>query len=67
MQLNEKGQCPECKRKPLVYKREKTKFCSCCARHFHIDTGEQIENWAWIETEPGIFKPRESVYGPAAS
>jgi hypothetical protein len=45
--LNEKGQCPVCKRKPLIYKREKYKFCSRCNRSFDIETGEQMDNWAW--------------------
>jgi hypothetical protein len=47
MKLNEKGQCPTCKIKPLVYKRPPHKFCYRCDRAFHSETGEQISNWAW--------------------
>lgn len=45
--LNDLGQCPECKRKPLVYKRDPHKFCPRCNRAFHPLTGEQVTNWAW--------------------
>jgi hypothetical protein len=47
VRLNEKGQCPACKKKPLVYKRNKQKFCARCDRSFDIVTGEQVDNWAW--------------------
>lgn len=57
MKLNDKGQCPVCKRKPLRYtggswrntKREF--FCAKCDRSFDLDTGEQMENWAWKRVE----------------
>jgi transposase-like protein len=49
MKLNEKGQCPVCKIKPLVYKRQPHKFCHRCDRAFDLQTGEQINNWAWLK------------------
>lgn len=52
--LNEKGQCPVCERKPLVYKRKNKKFCAECYREFALDTGEQIENWAWERSGSGF-------------
>lgn len=65
-QLNDKGQCPECGRKPLVYKRDPHKFCCRCDRAYHLLTGEQITNWAWKRTawrgrqgfKPTYPKPR---------
>jgi hypothetical protein len=56
--LNEKGQCPVCKRKPLVYKRKHAKFCTGCSRYFDIETGEQIESWSWIRVSPDGFERR---------
>ena len=53
MKLNEKGQCPACLIKPIVYKRAHgsghppQKFCYRCDRSFNLETGEQQENWAW--------------------
>jgi len=58
--LNEKGQCPICKRKPLVYKRRHKKFCTGCMRDFDLETGEQIENLAWAQVSPNSF---EYLYG----
>jgi hypothetical protein len=43
VRLNEKGQCPLCKRKPLVYKKNDFKYCARCGRTFDIETGEQIQ------------------------
>jgi transposase-like protein len=54
--LNEKGQCPTCKRKPLVYKRDHMKFCARCHRSFDIETGEQIENWGWKRLSSDSFE-----------
>lgn len=31
-------------------------FCPRCDRAFDIDTGAQIENFAWKKSEPGNFK-----------
>ncbi len=47
MKLNEKGQCPVCLIKPLIYKREGKKFCHRCARDFSLATGEWIANFSW--------------------
>lgn len=49
--LNEKGQCPPCKKKPLTYKRQGMRFCTRCCREYDIDTGWQIDNWAWVDGE----------------
>jgi hypothetical protein len=54
--LNEKGQCPVCEKKPLVYKRDRMKFCARCDRSFNIETGEQIGNWAWKQVSPDSFE-----------
>jgi len=49
--LDDKGRC--CGRKPIVYKSKWStpegpqKFCLRCDRSFHLETGEQIPNWAW--------------------
>jgi transposase-like protein len=56
--LNEKGQCPVCMRKPLVYKRDHVKFCARCNRNFNIETGEQVENWGWRQVSPDSFEYR---------
>lgn len=53
MRLNEKGQCPPCRRKPLTYKRDGHFFCCRCDRAFSMATGEQIVNWAWYRNEAG--------------
>jgi hypothetical protein len=53
--LNEKGRCPACEKKPLVYKRRHMKFCCGCLRHFDIDTGKQIESFAWKAAGPFMF------------
>lgn len=48
MRLDEKGRC--CGRKPLKYKgfnAARGYFCFRCDRNFDLDTGEQIENYAW--------------------
>lgn len=63
MKLNEKGQCPVCRIKPLEYKRAqgpghpRQKFCHRCSRSFDFDTGEQQGNWAWRVGSDGIFEP----------
>jgi transposase-like protein len=54
--LNERGQCPICKRKPTVYKRKHYKFCARCNRSFDIETGEQVENWAYKKVGPLSFE-----------
>lgn len=50
--LNEKGQCPECKKKPRPYKRHGYLACLRCDRAYDPDTGWQIDNWAWENGEP---------------
>lgn len=47
MRLNEKGQCPVCLIKSIPYKRFRHYFCHRCDRAYSMDTGEQIDNWAW--------------------
>lgn len=56
--LDDKGRC--CGRKPIHYKGRYApggphKYCSRCDRAFDIDTGEQINNWAWKVGSNGIF------------
>lgn len=47
MKLTEKGQCPICKVKPLVYKRPTMHyFCIRCDREYGAD-GKFQPNWAW--------------------
>ena len=45
--INEKGQCPVCKIKPLTYKRSNTYFCFRCDREFNLSTGIQQSNFAY--------------------
>lgn len=47
MKLNEKGQCPECLKKPLTYKRDRVYFCNRCDRLFDMATKEFIPNFHW--------------------
>lgn len=53
MKLDEKGRCPECAIKPLVYKKAhgpghpRQKFCHRCCRSYDLETGQQQANWAW--------------------
>lgn len=53
MKLNAKGQCPPCKRKPLVYKTTQIYFCFKCDRAYDLDTKEQVENFHWLKTKSG--------------
>ena len=43
--LDDKGRC--CGRKPIRYKRSGRLFCSRCDREYLIETGEQVESFAW--------------------
>ena len=61
MQLNDKGQCPVCLRKPLTYKRENKKWCSCCGRSFNYNTGEFVPSNFWIA--PNIPSEHHLFYG----
>jgi hypothetical protein len=61
MRLNEKRRCSVCERKPLVYKRYGYRFCTRCCRAFHIETGEQVENFGWRQIAPGVFEPRSAA------
>jgi hypothetical protein len=61
MNLDEKGRC--CGRKPLVYKSRfhkggPQKFCFKCDRAYTLETGEQIENWAWMKDNNGDWVRR---------
>jgi hypothetical protein len=47
MKLNEKGQCPVCLVKPLTYKKDNQYFCFRCNRAFSMDTGKQVNNFAY--------------------
>ena len=49
MDLNEKGQCPVCKIKPMVYKTEPSRgyFCHRCSRKFNLETKQFMANFAW--------------------
>jgi hypothetical protein len=47
MELDEKGRCPNCLKKPLSYKREGHFFCHRCCRQYSMLTGDQEPNWAW--------------------
>lgn len=67
MRLNEKGQCPQCLIKPLVYKRNNgpdhppQRFCHRCCRSFNLETGEQQGNWAWAACTDGGFERRSAA------
>jgi hypothetical protein len=45
--LNDRGQCPACHHKPIPYKRTRHLFCPRCDRAYDMDSGVQIDNWAW--------------------
>lgn len=49
MKINNKGQCPVCLIKPLVYKREGKLFCCRCDRDFNLVTGEWEPNTLWVK------------------
>jgi len=57
--LDSKGRC--CGRKPLEYRGSwhgpRQYFCTRCDRSFDLDTGKQIENWAWKrDPDSGEFR-----------
>ena len=58
--LDDVGRCGCCKRKPLVYKRTRDPrhpmghFCSRCDRAYSLESGTQIENWAWHAIDGGF-------------
>lgn len=64
MTLDDKGRC--CGRKPLVYKRSPStgeppqRFCCRCDRAYNIETGEQIDNWAW-KKDGDVFTSRKAL------
>lgn len=62
LHLNDGGQCPNCLRKPLPYKRERRWFCDNCCRAYRMESGEQVENWAWLTHSSG-FVPRHEPRG----
>ena len=43
--LDEKGRC--CGRKPVRYIKYHRLFCWRCDREYSIETGEQLESFAW--------------------
>ena len=47
IKLNEKGRCPFCKIKPLLYKRQNKFWCHRCGRDFNLVTGIFEENNCW--------------------
>jgi hypothetical protein len=47
MRINEKGQCPVCLIKPLIYKKSQSYFCYRCDRAFSMLDGEWISNFGW--------------------
>ena len=49
--LNDKGQCPHCKRKPIPYKSSQYYYCFLCDRAYSMQSHAQIENWAWQKKE----------------
>lgn len=50
--LGENGRCYG--RKPLIYKRPRVHgFCMRCCREY--DGNEQVENWAWKQSDDGTF------------
>jgi predicted amidophosphoribosyltransferase len=57
MRLNEKGQCPACKKKARPYRREHMLFCCRCHRQYSEVTHEQEENWAWHRNISGEWVP----------
>lgn len=61
--LDEKGRC--CGRKPIIYKRPRPGhyYCCRCHRHFNLETGIQVENWAWKYGQGGFV----STKAPRAS
>ena len=63
--INDKGQCPHCRIKPLVYKREPHLFCHRCDRAFHPATGLQIANWAFRSDDGGETFYRKRAEGKA--
>lgn len=60
--LNEKGQCPFCLKKPLIYKRIGKYFCCRCNRDFDLKTGTFKENFAWDQDNKckHAGRPKES-------
>ena len=59
MKLDDKGRC--CGRRPLVYKTAPAhKFCTRCERAYDIETGEQVENWAWRAAT--IYNPHSAGF-----
>lgn len=48
IKLNKKGQCPFCKIKPLIYKKQREYFCWRCDRSYSLETGELVKNWAEV-------------------
>jgi hypothetical protein len=63
MELNDKGQCPCCGRKPLVYKRKRIRFCSRCDREYELSTPQQRPNFAWKKLPDGSWVEQDPLAG----
>ena len=65
------GRCECCQRKPLVYRRTRDPryprghFCSRCDRAYSLETGAQIENWAWRAVDGGFQSTAKRPTSPA--
>ena len=70
LKLNENGQCPVCKIKPLKYKIHgsctggKHYFCHRCDRAFSLDTLEHVPNWAYVKNAHGALVRQTIGYQP---
>lgn len=60
--LDANGRC--CGRKPMVYKSKTStstgphRFCPKCDRAFNLESGHQIDNWAWKHNAQGQWIKR---------
>jgi hypothetical protein len=60
VQLNEKGQCPACLKKPRPYRRQNMFACLRCGREFNMETRVQQANYFWSLDENGKWKEKSS-------
>lgn len=56
LRLDSQGRCPNCLLKPLPYRRDGHFFCHRCCRAYSIESGAQVQNWAW-KTADSTFTP----------
>ena len=59
--INQFGQCPNCLRKPIPYRRQGRLYCPKCNREYDMERGHQTENWAW-EWNGHTFVPRHPTH-----